>query len=145
MIQLYIHVYLFFAVFSLTGYYKFFIFYLINLFIYFCFFGLYLWHMEVPRLGVQSELQLLDYTTATAMPDPSRACDLYHIHHSSWQRRFLNPLSERQNPQPHSYQSDSFPLSHDGNSSQNIGQSFSGSLLVIYFIYSSVYMLIPKS
>ena len=28
------------------------------------------WHMEVPRLGVESELQLLAYTTATAMPVP---------------------------------------------------------------------------
>ena len=27
--------------------------------------------MEVPRLGVESELQLLAYTTATAMPDPN--------------------------------------------------------------------------
>ena len=48
-------------------------------------------HMEVPRLGVESELQLLAYTTATAMPDPSHVWDL---HHSSWQRRILNPLSE---------------------------------------------------
>ena len=47
--------------------------------------------MEVPKLGVESELQLLAYTTATAMPDPSRVCDL---HHSPWQRRILNPLSE---------------------------------------------------
>ena len=31
-----------------------------------------LWHMEVPRLGVESELQLPTYTTATAMQDPSR-------------------------------------------------------------------------
>ena len=30
-------------------------------------------------------------TTATATPDPSRTCDL---HHSSWQRWILNPLSE---------------------------------------------------
>ena len=29
--------------------------------------------MEVLRLGVESELQLLAYTTATAMPDPSQA------------------------------------------------------------------------
>ena len=29
-------------------------------------------HMEAPRLGVKSELQLLAYTTATAMQDPSR-------------------------------------------------------------------------
>ena len=34
-------------------------------------------HMEVPRLGVKSELQLLAYTTAIAMPDTSRVCDLY--------------------------------------------------------------------
>ena len=52
--------------------------------------------MEVPRLGVQSGLQLLAYTTATA----SRVHD---IHHSLWQCQILNPLSEvqRSNPQPH--------------------------------------------
>ena len=27
-------------------------------------------HMDIPRLGVKSELQLPVYTTATAMPDP---------------------------------------------------------------------------
>ena len=32
--------------------------------------GLHLRHMEVPRLGVKSELQLPAYTTAAAMPDP---------------------------------------------------------------------------
>ena len=31
--------------------------------------------MEVPRLGVESELQLPAYTTATATQDLSRACD----------------------------------------------------------------------
>jgi len=45
--------------------------------------------MEVPRLGVQLNLQLPAY--ATAMQDPSRVCDLYH---SSWQRQILNPLRE---------------------------------------------------
>ena len=35
-------------------------------------------HMEVPRLGGKSELQLEAYTTATAMPDLSRVCDLHH-------------------------------------------------------------------
>ena len=29
-----------------------------------CFLGPHPWHMEVPRLGVQLELQLLAYTTA---------------------------------------------------------------------------------
>ena len=50
-----------------------------------------MWHMEVPRLGGKSELQLLAYATATAVPDLIRACNLQH---SSWQRRILNPLSE---------------------------------------------------
>ena len=31
--------------------------------------------MEVPRLGVQSELQLPAYTTATATPDPRCNCE----------------------------------------------------------------------
>ena len=48
-------------------------------------------HMEVPRLGVESELQLLAHTTVTATADPSRVCDL---HHSSWQFRILNLPSE---------------------------------------------------
>ena len=36
----------------------------------FCFLGPFLWHMEVPNLGVESELQLPAYTTATATPEP---------------------------------------------------------------------------
>ena len=32
--------------------------------LFFVFLGLPLWHMEVPRLGVKSEVQLLAYTTA---------------------------------------------------------------------------------
>ena len=42
------------------------------------FLGPRLWHSEVPRLGVKSELQLPAYTTITATPDPSHICDLYH-------------------------------------------------------------------
>ena len=48
----------------------------------FCFLGPHLRHTEVPRLGVQSELQLPAYTTARAMQDLSHVCDL---HLSSWQ------------------------------------------------------------
>ena len=48
-------------------------------------------HMEDGRLGVQSELQLPAYTTATATWDPSRICDL---HHSSQQHQIPDPLSE---------------------------------------------------
>ena len=47
--------------------------------------------MEVPGLEVISELQLLIYTTATAMPDLSYICDL---NCSLWQCRILSPLSE---------------------------------------------------
>ena len=47
--------------------------------------------MELPRLGIEWELQLLAYATAIAMQDPSPICDL---HHSSWQCQILNPLSE---------------------------------------------------
>ena len=43
--------------------------------------------MEVPRLGVKSEL----YTTATTRLDPSCICD---PHHSSQQHHILNPLIE---------------------------------------------------
>ena len=48
----------------------------------FVFTGPHPWHMEVPRLGVESMLQLPAYTTATAKQDPSCTCDL---HHNSWQ------------------------------------------------------------
>ena len=37
----------------------------------FAFLGPQSQHMEVPGLGVESELQLLAHTTATAIPDPS--------------------------------------------------------------------------
>ena len=39
------------------------------------FLGPHLWHMEVPRLGMESELQLPADTTATTMPDPNHVCD----------------------------------------------------------------------
>ena len=42
------------------------------------FLGPHLSHMEVLRLGVESELQLLAYTIASAMPDLSHDCDLHH-------------------------------------------------------------------
>ena len=47
--------------------------------------------MEVPRLGVELELQLQAYTIAVAIPDLSRICDLCH---SLQQCQILNPLSE---------------------------------------------------
>ena len=46
-------------------------------------------HMEVPGLGVELQLPLLAYTTATATPDLSHICNL---HHSSRRCQILNPL-----------------------------------------------------
>ena len=57
----------------------------------FCFLGPHLQHMEVPRLGAESKLQLPACTPATATLDPSCICDL---HHSSQQCWILKPLSE---------------------------------------------------
>ena len=63
--------------------------------IFFFFFSVFLgpclWHMEVPRLEVESELQLPVYPTATEMPDPRRVCNL---HQSSQQCWILDRLSK---------------------------------------------------
>ena len=48
-------------------------------------------YMKVSRLGVESELQLPDYTTATATWDLSSDCNL---HHSSQQLWIPNPLNK---------------------------------------------------
>ena len=40
-------------------------------FFFLVFLGPHPWHMEVPRLGFESKLQLPATATATAMPDPS--------------------------------------------------------------------------
>ena len=48
-----------------------------DLLFYFFFLRRHLWHMEVPRLGVELELPLLTYTTAAETLDPSCICDLH--------------------------------------------------------------------
>ena len=57
-------------------------------------------HMEVPRLRVESELQLPAYATATAVPDLSHICDL---HHSPGQCQILNPVSKAKDQTPSSW------------------------------------------
>ena len=90
--------------------------FLLNKIIIFSFLWLHLQHMEVPRLGVKSELQLPAYATVKAMETQvqSGICNLHHscdtsslthwlrpgnqtqIHlHTSW---ILNPLSHNGNP-----------------------------------------------
>ena len=54
---------------------------------FFSFLWPYLQHMEVPGLGTVAA----GFDTAAVMQDLSLSCDL---HHSSEQRRILNPLSE---------------------------------------------------
>ena len=69
----------------------------------FCFLGPPTRRMDVPRLGVESELQLPAYTTAaataTATQDPRRICDLHLNSQQSW---FLNPTERGQGSNPHS-------------------------------------------
>ena len=69
------------------------------IYFYFLFFlsslGPHLWHMEVPRLGVESELYMLAYTTATAMWDlilgtPS----FYHLENVSLEFRCGSGVNE---------------------------------------------------
>ena len=62
-----------------------------HFFFFFGFLGLYPRHVEVPRLGVESELQPPAYTTATAAWDLSHICDLRHSGRQHW---ILHPLSE---------------------------------------------------
>ena len=57
-------------------------------FFFFFFLGPHLQHVDVSRLGAESELQLLAY--AIAMWDLSHICNL---HHSPQQCHILNPLS----------------------------------------------------
>ena len=81
---------------------------------FFWFLGLHSGHMEVPRLGVESELQLPAYITAIATQDPSLVCDLYH---SSQQHRILNTLSKDRDQTRVLIDSGLLPLSQDRNSS----------------------------
>ena len=65
--------------------------YSIKYLLFFFFLGPHLQHMELPRLGVDLDLQLPPYTTATARPDLNRTCNLCW---SLQQCQILNPLSE---------------------------------------------------
>ena len=66
---------------------------------FFCFLWPHPQHMEVPRLGVELELQVQAYTTAIAMLDP-------------WPTEW----GQESNTYIHGYYSDMFPLHHSENS-----------------------------
>ena len=59
---------------------------------FFPFLGPHLGHMEVSRLGAESELQVPAYNTASATQGLSHVCDL---HRSSRQCQILKPLSDQ--------------------------------------------------
>ena len=58
-----------------TLFFSFFLFFFPFLFL--VFLGQHLRHVEVPRLGVELELQPLAYAVTTATWDPSHICDLH--------------------------------------------------------------------
>ena len=97
--------------------------------------------MEVPRLGVQSELQLLAYASATAMPDPSSACDL---HHSSRQCWILNPLSEARD-QTHNLMVPSRSCFHCATTGTSPLIFWTGESFVVWgcFVYCWIFSSIP--
>ena len=83
------------------------------IFFFFAFFRATPGHMEVPRLGVKLELQLLAHATTRATRYPNHIFDL---HCSSWQHWILHPLSQGSNLHPHGYQLGLILLSHKENS-----------------------------
>ena len=70
------------------------------------------------RVMGQLELQLLTYTTATAMLDLSHLCEL---HRRLWQHQILNPLSKARERTwiPMDTNQVLNPLSHNGNSGES--------------------------
>ena len=64
----------------------------------FIFLRLHLWHMEGPRLGVQLQVQILAYTTATATWDPTHSVTYTTVHGNTgplihWARLGTEPAS----------------------------------------------------
>ena len=105
--------------------------------------GLHLWHMEVPRLRVESELQLPSYASATAMPDLSCVWDLYH---SLRQCQILNSWRETRD-QTHILMHTSQVcklLSHNGNSLNYHSWCWPWSPAEVMFV-SIKYILPPTS
>ena len=89
--------------------------------------------MEVPRLGAESELQMLAYTTAKATLDQSCVCNL---HQGSQQHWILNPLGEARDWTCILMDTIQAPnlLSHNGNSK---------NLFYYLFIYLFIFVFLP--
>ena len=88
---------------------------LLFIFIFIFFLGPYLGHMEVPRLGVESELQLQVYATATALPALRPFCDLHCSLQQCWVlTRLIKDRNGTTSSQTICWVLN--PLSHNGNS-----------------------------
>ena len=72
----------------------------------FVFLGPNPWHMEVSRLGIESEPLPLSFTTGTAMPEPSHICDL-HCSLQQCQIFYLTEQGHESNPLGHNWNSSS--------------------------------------
>ena len=75
----------------------------------------HLWHMNIPRRGIKSELQLPACATAPTPPDVSCTCDLWR---SLRQHPILHPLNKDGNQTRLLRDTSRIlnPLSHNGNS-----------------------------
>ena len=103
----------------------------LTFFFFFFFLGLYLQHMEVPRLGVKSELWL--WPTPQPQQLGIRATSATY---SLQQHRILNPLSGRDRGSilcPRGYQSGSFSRSHKGSSEVKNGVLLDLNTLKVLF------------
>ena len=95
--------------------------------------------MDIPRLEVESELQLQAYTTVTATPDPSGIWDLCC---SLWQHWIFNPLRPGIKPTSSLTLCQVLnPLSHNRNS----GNDFLSIPLQVKNIQGPVYTLTHTS
>ena len=96
-------------------------------------------HIEVSRLEVESELQLLAYATATATTDQSLVCDLLHTPQQHW---VLNPLSEARDQSCILMDASliCFPLSQERNS---ISSKSYGSFVFLILKLGAAFPLIP--
>ena len=84
------------------------------IYLFLVFWGLYPWHMEVPRLGVKLRAVATGLHHSHSKPNLSR---IYDIHHSSGNATSLTPERvQGWNPRRHGSSSGLLPLSHNGNS-----------------------------
>ena len=98
-------------------------------------------HTDVPRLGVELELQLPAYTPATATQDPSCICDLHHSSQGCWIPNSLSEARDRarilMDPSRGCQ-----PLSHKGNSLLNLLKSWQTFLFFFSSFFKNLFIFL---